>query len=149
MGTDIELRKAFEEFDRDGSGEIEVSELDGLLSALGLNTASDEVLIALSRLQTASTSSVTWAELQAWWSAVEADVAGSWATPRLRQLFDRFDEDGDGRLQVSELEALIAATGTTVDREAVFAAIQAFDSDNSGLWTFDEFVEWYNSLWER
>ena len=140
------LRQAFDRFDRDGSGEIEVDELDELLGSLGLDASSDNVLIALAKLQTENPSCVTWSELSAWWRVVEADVAGGWATPKLRALFDKFDADGNGSIQVSELEALLAAAGAPVEREAVFAAVQAHDLNHDGVMSFDEFVAWWSTL---
>lgn len=149
-----ELRTAFERFDTDGSGHIEVDELDELLAALDLDTGDDAVLKAMSKLQTESPGRVTWEELRVWWDrhgsrATARDSATPGGMPdeeKLRHLFERFDSDGSGYIEVDELSDLLQAANLAPHDEQVVAALQQFDDSGDGRLSWEEFVGWWNDL---
>ena len=145
-----ELREAFDRFDIDGSGFIEVAELDALLSALGLDSGREEVVVALVRLESKDPSRISRDELEAWWSGPAAALRQPKLDPELdenlRALFDRFDADGNGTIDVPELATLLDAAGLVVTPERIYAAIQSVDADESGALSWPEFRTWWRAL---
>lgn len=146
-----DLRQLFDRFDEDGSGTIEVSELDELLIALGLDSSSDAALMALAGLKTSDPSRVTWPELAAWWEGASTLALRAPAQPiededEVRHLFDKLDEDGDGAIDVREFKHLLAAAGLPPDTDAVVAAIQSVDRDHDGTLSWTEFRKWWGDL---
>lgn len=58
----------------------------------------------------------------------------------LRQMFDRFDLDGDGRIDRAELRRVIAEQrGSAPSDRALDATLKALDDNGDGLIDFTEF----------
>jgi len=67
---------------------------------------------------------------------------------RAYELFKRFDVDGDEHLSKAELDNLLRQCfpARCADAESLSNEFAAADKDGSGLISFDEFVEYYNTL---
>jgi len=61
----------------------------------------------------------------------------------LRETFNHFDLDGNGRMDTKELANLLTSLGGDDAADGLDAAIAALDSDGNGTIEFDEFVEWW------
>jgi len=61
----------------------------------------------------------------------------------LATTFARFDRNGTGKLNSSDLYDLARELGINLKAEDSQAALKMLDSDNNGAVEFDEFVEWY------
>ncbi|MBA0809940.1 hypothetical protein Gohar_001967, partial [Gossypium harknessii] len=59
----------------------------------------------------------------------------------LRQVFHRFDHDGDGKISSEELSAYFASIGDNVSSNVVRRVIKDFDNDGDELLGFEDFVE--------
>jgi hypothetical protein len=119
----------------------------------------------MSGLVTARPDRVTWEELSAWWGRAGGSLRGtakkraadhpaaefvSDGTPDAskigaRTVFDRFDVDGNGEIDIEELATLLEALGMDPDDEQLEAARDKLDADESGRLSWDEFRAW----WER
>jgi Ca2+-binding EF-hand superfamily protein len=62
----------------------------------------------------------------------------------LRENFDHFDRNGDGRLDVAEFEQLMKALDALEPGESAAIGFKAIDTDGSGLLEFDEFARWFS-----
>ncbi len=62
----------------------------------------------------------------------------------LRENFDHFDRNRDGRLDLAEFSELMEALGALEPGESASMGFQAIDTDSSGLVEFDEFVRWFS-----
>ena len=75
-------------------------------------------------------------------------VGGAERRERLRKLFNRMDSNGDGALDVIELQAALrAATGTDISLGDTKEILQSVDSDGNGSLDFDEFCASIDKLW--
>jgi Ca2+-binding EF-hand superfamily protein len=63
----------------------------------------------------------------------------------LRDRFDRFDRDGNGKIDQLELSRLLDALGVGFSEAQVRATFQAIDTNQSGQIDFDEFRGWWQS----
>lgn len=61
----------------------------------------------------------------------------------LRDNFDHFDSNGDGKLELAEFVALLEALDAVAAGEDPAIGFRAIDSDGSGIVEFDEFVAWF------
>mmetsp|Transcript_15900 Transcript_15900/g.67034 ORF Transcript_15900/g.67034 Transcript_15900/m.67034 type:complete len:148 (+) Transcript_15900:3319-3762(+) len=58
-----------------------------------------------------------------------------------REAFDKFDKDGSGTIDASELKATLNAMGQNPTEEEIFQMISQVDDDNSGEIEFAEFMK--------
>ncbi|MFT6680471.1 MAG: Ca2+-binding EF-hand superfamily protein [Haliea salexigens] len=61
----------------------------------------------------------------------------------LRENFDHFDSNGDGRIELTEFIALLEGLDALEAGEDPKVGFHAIDSDGSGVVEFDEFVAWF------
>ena len=61
----------------------------------------------------------------------------------LRENFDHFDSNGDGRIELHEFESLMEALGVEASLEEIRVGFGAIDPDGSGLVDFREFANWF------
>ncbi len=64
----------------------------------------------------------------------------------LRQMFDQVDQNGDGSLNLEELNAVLVRSGWKLSDDDFRSAIENLDTDENGRVTFDEFVVWVRKL---
>mmetsp|Transcript_9428 Transcript_9428/g.42924 ORF Transcript_9428/g.42924 Transcript_9428/m.42924 type:complete len:148 (-) Transcript_9428:895-1338(-) len=58
-----------------------------------------------------------------------------------REAFNKFDKDGSGTIDASELKATLNAMGQNPTEEEIFQMISQVDDDNSGEIEFAEFLK--------
>ncbi len=63
------------------------------------------------------------------------------STETLRRAFDAFDVDKSGTISVTEMYQVMNQAGCKASPARVAELIRVFDSNNSGVMEFDEFVE--------
>ena len=61
---------------------------------------------------------------------------------QLRAVFDLFDVDGGGSIEVGELTTLLQTLGQNLPADEIDAKVREFDTDNTGDISFSEFVGW-------
>jgi len=165
--TSLEYRNAFAVFDRDGSGNIDISELNQALLAVKRSVESGTTH-AVCFTQPFHTKTLLWLAAR-----FAADTYGMIGFPefsemmqyieRLKDIFAQIDTDRTGDLSVAELSRALKLSGFNVTgfagvSDALSMAVaerigRAYDEDRNGVLTFDEFVqlrlEWdcYLSAW--
>ncbi len=63
----------------------------------------------------------------------------------LRENFDHFDADGDGKLELSEFIHLMEALDALDSEASAKIGFREIDSDHSGRVEFEEFAAWFTS----
>lgn len=63
----------------------------------------------------------------------------------LRDRFDRFDRDENGKIDEAELSRLLDALGVGFSASQVRAAFESIDQNRNGLIDFEEFRSWWQS----
>ena len=58
------------------------------------------------------------------------------------RIFNRFDEDGDGKLSPSELRRFVETMGEELLKGEAQELVASMDSDRDGLLGLEEFAEW-------
>jgi len=144
-----EYESAFYEFDSDGSGTIEASELAKLLQWLGI-TPMDKVVEEI--IQEVDVSSKGELDLQGFSTVVallaERDGFGKAEFERLKMTFDIFDTNKTRSLDTDELVALLSYMAYRMTLEAVKSLLNEVDVDCSGTLSFSEFLIFMRKLRE-
>jgi calcium-binding protein CML len=68
------------------------------------------------------------------------------STPNARQIFDRFDKDRSGSIEIRELDALLRSLGTTFDEDALLSAMASLKTAKPNRITWDEFQKMWSAL---
>lgn len=61
----------------------------------------------------------------------------------LKQDFERFDGDSNGRIDRNEFLALVQSLGIPMSEDRAYVAFQAIDINGNGSIEFDEFASWW------
>ena len=62
----------------------------------------------------------------------------------LRQNFDHFDTNNDGKIELAEFARLLEALGAVEPGEDISIGFRAIDTDGSGAVEFNEFEAWFS-----
>jgi Ca2+-binding EF-hand superfamily protein len=65
------------------------------------------------------------------------------SSEELRESFDFFDKDGDGKLSQNEFAGLLETLGEAEKGQDLSRRFKAMDSDGNGLVDFSEFARWF------
>lgn len=61
----------------------------------------------------------------------------------LRETFEYNDVNGDGRIELAEFIAMLAALDADVSEREARIGFESVDQDHDGSIDFDEFLEWW------
>ncbi|PIN05509.1 Calmodulin and related proteins (EF-Hand superfamily) [Handroanthus impetiginosus] len=133
----FELKQAFEMIDRDGDGKIKKEELEGLLCRLGAEPPSqEEMKLMLSEVDRDGDGCISLEEFYAIGSAF-APPAGDC---ELREAFDVFDSDRDGKITAEELFNVFKTIGVArCTLEDCRRMISGVDKNGDGFVCFEDF----------
>lgn len=65
------------------------------------------------------------------------------SSEELRETFDHFDVNGDGKIDLTEFTQLMAALDAAESEDELVIGFQAIDADGNGQVEFDEFASWF------
>ncbi|XP_059771312.1 calmodulin-like [Balaenoptera ricei] len=125
-----ESKEAFDIFDKDKDGAINIQELGAVMQKLGLNPSEAALKALVTRVDGVISSQEFLAVIAKGVQAREDD---------LRTAFQAFDLDGDGHISVDELKQSMAQL-EGVSQEELVVMIQGADVDQDGQVNYEEFV---------
>merc|ERR1711934_722364 len=108
--TDVQkndLREAFELFDTDGSGAIDVTELTTAMSALGFEPKKSEITKMVTDMDKDGTGSISLKNL----TEVAKELGESCSDAELAEILKECDIDGDGEIKEADFLEIMTATG--------------------------------------
>lgn len=132
-----EVREAFELFDTDKNGLLDVHEVKVAMRALGFDVKKDEVLALLhdAHLDVPSPGSrdgPPTANLAQFTSIMRDKIADRDPREEMLKAFQLFDDDGTGRISLRNLRRVARELGETVSDDELQAMIDEFDRDQDG-----------------
>lgn len=178
-GGPMALRKAFKFFDTDASGDIDPDEFYAAMHAFGLEFTEDQVLALFGYYDVDRDGSLSYYEFieKVLESGFELDGdnkpepvlvqlavmvddkeeveprtvlrAQDMNENNCKQVFDRFDANKSGEIDIRELQQLTRALGLSMDRESINNAMFELDQNRNGSISFDEFWSWWQSVATR
>lgn len=172
-GGPMALRKAFKFFDTDASGDIDPDEFYAAMHAFGLEFTEDQVLALFGYYDVDRDGSLSYYEfiekvlesgfgldngpkkekVMVQLAAVVDETPDAEMKTVLRgedisenscrQVFDRFDANKSGEIDIRELQQLTRALGLSMDRESINNAMFELDKNRNGSISFEEFWSWW------
>ncbi len=139
-GVDAKTRAAFELFDKNNSGDIDVSELIGALSHLGVQTDGPAAAQILRRYDTDRSGGITLNEFDVLVKDLIAFQSGG-VPEEVRAAFQRFDRDRSGGIDAKELRPALRELGIDADGQQVLALLGQYDTDSNAALDLHEFAK--------
>ena len=138
LGDDAkeELRAAFNVYDRDGNGSIDISEMRHMMKQMGVDVATADA--AFKQADLMHNDVITFEEF-----CMAVGPIYSNSEVALRNAFNIFDGDGNGSIDRTELGAMLAKLGLlkgSSDTSTVERMFAAADANNDGKIDFQEFI---------
>ena len=65
-------------------------------------------------------------------------------TEEIREIFDHFDRNKNGKIETSELTDLLNALGSDMDEDEIKLGLSIVDSDGNGTIEWGEFLTWWS-----
>ncbi|TMX04672.1 hypothetical protein EJD97_005961 [Solanum chilense] len=129
------VEKVFRKFDANGDGKISLSELGAILNALGSKTSPDEVKRIMLEVDTDGDGFIDLKEFAAFYCPGEADGDNK----ELREAFDLYDKDKNGKITAAELHSVMKSLGEKCSLKDCRRMISKVDVDGDGCVNFEEF----------
>merc|ERR1712038_829749 len=131
-----ELKEAFDEFDKDGSGSISSAELLHVMRALGENPTEDDVLNLMLEADLDGSGTIEFPEFLELMKQKfgEMDIEDD-----MRDAFNMFDRDKDGFVDIKELIKVASTMGFSLDIEDLRICLNEVDEDGDGKLNYQEF----------
>jgi len=124
-----EIREAFELFDADGSGKVDVRELKIAMRALGFDVKKAEVREMVAELGKDEHDAVDYDEFV---KLMSRKMGRRDSREELRKLFELFDDDRSGKISFANLKRVVGMVGERMTDEEIQEMIDEADKDGDG-----------------
>ena len=137
------LKQAFDDFDKDGNGQLDITELAQVLTAFskGKKPSQTEVSKIFAIADKDKNGTIEFEEFLEAMSRVRVDKQ-----TELKGVFQSLDQDGNGYIDANELVSACAALGMSLSRTEIDILLDEYDTNKDGKIDFPEFCELIKSL---
>ncbi|XP_068596264.1 uncharacterized protein cetn2 [Brachionichthys hirsutus] len=132
-----EIREAFELFDTDGSGFIDVKELKVAMRALGFEPKKEEIKKMISEVDKDGTGKISFADFLA---VMTQKMAEKDSKEEILKAFRLFDDDETGKISFKNLKRVAKELGENLTDEELQEMIDEADRDGDGEVNQQEFL---------
>ena len=149
MAVQLSMAQAFSRYDSLGSGGLTSSDIEAFLHAADFDADAAYVAEIMQLWDSDHSGLVEWGEFCELWAHLGLGDTAAFAKDEVAAVFDRFNANGDGMLDMEEVRAMLDAAGYAADSEYVVGLADMFgtyDADGSGGIELSEFREMYEKL---
>ncbi|XP_008112858.2 centrin-2 isoform X1 [Anolis carolinensis] len=132
-----EIREAFDLFDTDGTGNIDVKELKVAMRALGFEPKKDEIKKMILDIDKEGTGKITY---QDFLGVMTQKMAEKDSKEEILKAFKLFDDDETGKISFKNLKRVAKELGETLTDEELQEMIDEADRDGDGEVNEQEFL---------
>ncbi|XP_054453267.1 uncharacterized protein cetn2 [Anoplopoma fimbria] len=132
-----EIREAFELFDTDGSGYIDVKELKVAMRALGFEPKKEEIKKMIGDVDKDGTGKISFADFL---SVMTQKMAEKDSKEEILKAFRLFDDDETGKISFKNLKRVAKELGENLTDEELQEMIDEADRDGDGEVNQQEFL---------
>eukprot|EP01006_Ploeotia_vitrea_P035426 TRINITY_DN65875_c12_g7_i1.p1 TRINITY_DN65875_c12_g7~~TRINITY_DN65875_c12_g7_i1.p1 ORF type:complete len:160 (-),score=100.63 TRINITY_DN65875_c12_g7_i1:728-1207(-) len=135
-----EYKTVFDMFDRDGSGTIDVEELNEIIKSIyGEGVKLKELQDMVDQFDANHNGEIDFDEFCGLMQNNPNHYKDD--EQELREAFNVFDENGDGSITAKELTRIMQCVGEKISKDTIDMMIKSVDLDGDGEIGFDEFVK--------
>nr|XP_004654880.1 centrin-1 [Jaculus jaculus] len=133
-----EVREAFDLFDSDGSGTIDVKELKVAMRALGFEPRKEEIKKMISDVDKEATGKISFNDFLA---VMTQKMAEKDTKEEILKAFRLFDDDATGKISFRNLKRVAQELGENLTDEELQEMIDEADRDGDGEVSEEEFLK--------
>merc|ERR1711988_1670325 len=148
ISQSAEMSETFDHFDSDNDGVIHVDDLDGVLTAMGINLDPHQKAQMLVTLDKDGDGDVTKEEFVHWQLCHRTSDEAADLKDTAKKLFNMFDADGGGTVSVEEFKTELDKLDAGLSIDEVVAPVREFDTDGDGEISLEEFEKVIESAYE-
>merc|ERR1711915_900967 len=134
----LEIKDAFDLFDKDRSGEITVGEMLEAMRSLGYDTEAGEAAEHVKSLDRDGSGAL---EFNEFYELLTARFSENTSKEELQRVFKLFDTDGTGNISLANMRAIADIVGDQVSDDELADIILKNDIHNDGKLGFEDFYE--------
>ena len=140
---ETQIRRAFEQFDTDRSGDLSALELRRALEKLGLSTTMQQSNAILKQYDSGGTKRLTLDEFtRLARDVLKFEEAEQGVPPNVRTAFEMFDKDRSGDIDAAELRAALQSLGVPMETLTEAASLlNIYDANRSARLSLFEFSQ--------
>lgn len=138
-----EFKTAFNLFDKDGDGFLSIQELRSVFTALQKPITDEELDQLMQDLDTDGNGRIDFTEFMTFMSK---NVSSQTEEEEIREAFEVFDKNQDGRISFDELKQILTSLGQNLMDSEIAALIKEVDENKDGFIDFEEFRNLYKTL---
>lgn len=133
-----ELKEAFEMFDRDKDGCINIRELGCVLRSIGQDPTDDELLEMLEEIRKSKEDLITFNNVE---EIMNKNLRQAENEEELVESFKIFDKEGNGLISTAEFKHIMLTLGEKLPEEEVNEMIKEADPNGEGSVNYREFAK--------
>jgi Ca2+-binding EF-hand superfamily protein len=132
----MELKRTFSVFDLDSSGSVDLSELGGLMQALGIGLDDDEKDHVMKEFDVSGDGNISFDEF---WTYMNRRNKKIDPDEVIRDVFEMIDQDGSGTVSKLEFQSTLEKLGTGLKAREIEDLLREIDTGGDGQISLDEF----------
>ncbi|KAG5181716.1 yellow cameleon 2.60 [Tribonema minus] len=133
-----DYREAFNNFDKDQSGEIDEYELGTVMRSLGYNPTDEQLHDMMLKVDIDGNGSISFDEFVIMMRKCEVETDFD---REITEAFKVFDKDGSGSIDKEELTAIMKGLGANLSDQEIELLVREADADGDGSIDLQEFLK--------
>merc|ERR1711871_348839 len=131
-----QMKEGFDMFDESGDGGVDMGEMSGLMSAIGMTFTDDEKTLLMKELDASGDGQVSFDEF---WQYMRRMATPADPETIVQDVFSLIDKDGSGSITADEFSEQLKALPVEISEEDIEALVREVDASGDGEIDLHEF----------
>jgi len=132
-----QLKEVFGLFDSSGDGSVDIGELGGLMSALGVELTEDDRTLLMKEFDRSGDGNISFAEFFSYMRSRSEEVD---THQLVHDVFEMIDKDGSGSITVEEFQSVLMRLPVQISEADIDVIVREIDAGGDGEISLHEFA---------